>query len=100
MSRELAGQHVLIVDDIAHNRYLLRMTLANAGCIVHEAGNGREAMDILKKEPVGLIISDILMPEMDGYALCRACKEHPEWQNIPFVFYTATYTTKEDEAFA
>ncbi len=100
MSAELRGKRVLIVDDLEHNRYLLRMMLAHAGCEVLEASNGLEAIAHLEAGPVDLIISDILMPEMDGYALCRRCKAHEQWKSIPFVFYTATYTTREDERFA
>jgi len=43
---------------------------------------------------------DIMMPKMDGYQLCQECKQNDKLKNIPFVFYTATYTSDEDEKFA
>ncbi|MDX8391498.1 MAG: response regulator [Mariprofundaceae bacterium] len=96
----LRQQHILIADDIEQSRALLESTLKNDGYHVHHACHGRQAIEILARQPIDLIISDILMPDMDGYELCRVCKTHPEWKKIPFVFYTATYTSKEDEAFS
>ncbi|GAI95570.1 unnamed protein product, partial [marine sediment metagenome] len=64
------------------------------------AKDGVEALDKLKKEPIGIIISDILMPRMDGFQLCRECKKDDSLKKIPFIFYTATYTEKKDEEFA
>jgi len=92
--------HILIVDDIEQNLYMLDFMLRNAGYQVHQACNGKLAIEILNSTAIDLIVSDILMPEMDGYQLCRACKAHEQWRDIPFIFYTATYTTKEDETFA
>jgi len=91
---------VLIVDDIDQNLYLLNFILTKAGYHTVQASNGKQALAILERQPVDLIISDILMPEMDGYQFCRACKASDDWKNIPFIFYTATYTSDEDEAFA
>ena len=62
--------------------------------------NGLKAFAYLQTEIVDLIVSDILMPEMDGYGLCRAVKQNHQLQNVPFIFYTATYTSSQDERFA
>ena len=92
--------NILIVDDMAENLCLLQAMLEGAGYGVVSAGNGREALEQLQVHDVGCIISDILMPVMDGFQLCRECKTNPAWKEIPFIFYTATYTEKKDQDFA
>jgi PAS domain S-box-containing protein len=91
---------ILIVDDIEQNLYMLDMMLKGYGHDVVSAKNGDEALKKLRKDNFNLIISDILMPKMDGFQLCRECKKDDKLKNIPFVFYTATYTEKKDEEFA
>lgn len=91
---------VMIVDDKAENAYLIEALMRGKGFQPVVASNGREALDTLKSDVFGLIISDILMPVMDGFQLCRECKSDRALQNIPFIFYTATYTEKKDEEFA
>lgn len=91
---------ILIVDDKMENRYLLESILRGNGYQVDSALNGKEALELLKSDNYKLIISDILMPEMDGYQLCLECKKERKLKNIPFVFYTATYTAPKDEEFA
>ncbi|GHC58597.1 sigma 54-interacting transcriptional regulator [Ulvibacter litoralis] len=91
---------ILIVDDLFENLYLLKVILEQAGYKVIEANDGKEALGKLHKTKVSLIISDILMPVMDGYMFCQACKKDEAFKNIPFIFYTSTYIEKTDEDFA
>jgi two-component system cell cycle sensor histidine kinase/response regulator CckA len=91
---------ILIVDDNADNQYMLRSLLKGFGQDVIEAADGKEALDKLKEECIDLIISDILMPVMDGFSLCWEVKKAPCFQHIPFIIYTATYTGAQDEALA
>lgn len=91
---------VLIVDDKQENLYLLRVLLQGSGCVVDEARHGAEALTRARQEPPDLIVSDLLMPVMDGYTLLRHWKVDPLLQTIPFVVYTATYTDPKDERLA
>jgi CheY-like chemotaxis protein len=91
---------ILLVDDKPENLYLLKTILKGSSYDVMTAGNGVDALEKLKENSIDIIISDILMPKMDGYQLCRRCKTDEHLKSIPFVFYTATYTDKKDEKFA
>jgi signal transduction histidine kinase/DNA-binding response OmpR family regulator len=91
---------VLIVDDVPENLYLLRALLSGYGFAVDEASNGAEALARARRNPPQLIISDLLMPVMDGYALLRQWKTDARLKTIPFVVYTATYTGPKDERLA
>ncbi len=91
---------VLIVDDKLENLYLLRALLSARGDEVLEASDGRQALALARQVPPELVISDILMPVMDGFALCREWRADPALRPIPFIFYTATYTEEKDKEFA
>ncbi len=91
---------ILIVDDNEDAKIILAKTLEYNGHSIESAANGVEALAMAKKFSHDLIISDILMPEMDGFQLCREIKMDPDLQKIPFVFYTATYVETEDERLA
>ncbi|OGO03945.1 MAG: hypothetical protein A2Y72_04750 [Chloroflexi bacterium RBG_13_53_26] len=90
----------LIVDDNEQNLYLLQTMLTGQGYDVMMAENGVKALESARSDPPDIIISDILMPVMDGFALCREWKKDEGLKDIPFVFYTATYTDSKDEDFA
>jgi CheY-like chemotaxis protein len=88
--------YLLIVDDIATNRKLLRVTLEAEGHTTLEAADGVEALQILARETVDALISDILMPNMDGFRLCHEIRKSERLHALPFIIYTSTYTSPDD----
>lgn len=93
---------VLVVDDEEAGRYLVTALLTGYGHEVVAAADGAEALRAAREQsvPFDIVISDILMPNMDGYALCREWKADPALRETPLVFYTASYTDSADERFA
>jgi PAS domain S-box-containing protein len=91
---------VLIVDDHSENLYLLRVLLQGHGHQVTEAADGAAALSLARQDPPELIVSDLLMPVLDGYALLRHWRSDARLKSIPFVVYTATYTEPQDEQLA
>ncbi len=92
---------ILIVEDNEDSRVLLQDALTSSGYEAQNAENGKIALNhIAKGFFPDLVISDILMPEMDGYALCRAMKSDDKLCTIPFIFYSATFTDTKDEKLA
>jgi CheY-like chemotaxis protein len=91
---------ILVVEDVPHILELLAVTLRFKGYPVVTATNGEEALEMIAKERPALIITDILMPRMDGFALMQRLRTDPKTSRIPVVFLSATYITPEDKAFA
>jgi len=91
---------LLVVEDIPNVRELLEVTLRFQGYEVITATNGQDALDILESEKPALIITDILMPKLDGFAMMQELRSNPKTQEIPVIFLSATYVTPEDRNFA
>ena len=91
---------ILIVEDIPHILELLEVTLKFKGYDVITARNGDEALNALLSVKPALILTDILMPKLDGYALAQEVRSNPETRDIPIIFVSATFITPEDKDFA
>jgi len=81
---------ILVVDDLPQNVRLLEAILAPRGYRVSAAHSGREALAVVAEEPADLVLLDILMPEMDGYEVCRALRAQPDTSFLPVVMITAS----------
>jgi CheY-like chemotaxis protein len=91
---------ILVVEDMPQIRGLLEVTLRFEGYPVASASNGEDALALIAEETPAMIITDILMPKMDGFALVYNLRKDPQTRGIPVVFLSATYVTKEDKEFA
>jgi signal transduction histidine kinase len=88
---------VLIVDDRAENQLLLQEQLRPLGAESVTVDNGMKALRELRAQAFDLVVTDLLMPEMDGFQLCYLLKTDPKLKSTPVVIYTANYATKKDE---
>jgi two-component system chemotaxis response regulator CheY len=82
---------VLVVDDSAAIRKILQRVLRQTGMAIrtiHEAGDGQDALEVLKTQPVSLVLTDINMPRMDGIQFLAAVKASTQWSKIPVVMIT------------
>ena len=92
--------YLLVVEDIPDILKLLDATLKFKGYRVLTARNGEEALEVIQKERPLIVITDILMPKMDGFSLVHTLRIHSETRSIPVIFLSATYVAPEDKAFA
>ena len=93
-------KRILIVDDNESNRYYLHTLLTGHDYTVDSAQHGAEALARARQSPPDIVISDLLMPVMDGFTFLRHWKADDRLNQAPFIVYTATYTEPEDERLA
>jgi two-component system, OmpR family, alkaline phosphatase synthesis response regulator PhoP len=85
----MANEKILVADDEVQYVDVIACKFRNAGLTVITAGNGREALDLARKEKPDLVITDYQMPEMDGLALCAAMRKDPTLALTPVILLTA-----------
>jgi len=98
-AQEQSG-YLLVVEDIPNILTLIDTTLRFKGYRVVTARNGEEALEAIQKERPMMVITDILMPRMDGFSLVHRLRLDADTRNIPVVFLSATYVAPEDKSFA
>jgi CheY-like chemotaxis protein len=82
---------ILVVDDSSPHRRLLTALFGRAGHEVQTAGDGTVALEILERESIDAVVSDVRMPKMDGFQLCRTIRQDPRWRRLPFIFYSSIF---------
>jgi sigma-B regulation protein RsbU (phosphoserine phosphatase) len=87
-SADMRGQ-VLVVDDVRSNRFVLERMLARIGCTVTSVDNGESALRVARESPPDLALVDVMMPDMDGYEVCRRLKADLRTQDTPVIMVTA-----------
>jgi CheY-like chemotaxis protein len=98
MKDEALVPTILIIENEASNRILIERVLSTRGYRCISASNGLEALDILEREHVQLILTDLSMPVMDGYRTTQLIRERPGMAHVPIVAVTAYAQSDENEA--
>ena len=88
MQQRRDGKGILIVEDSKTQAFMLENFLNEQDFDVYVAGNGREALELLQEIRPAIVISDIIMPEMDGYDLCKKIKDDEKLKNIVVILLT------------
>lgn len=91
---------ILIVEDIPYLLELMEVTLKYKGYPVVTARDGDEALGIVSIEKPALILTDVLMPKLDGFSFAHRIRSNPKTRGIPIIFVSATYISEADKAFA
>jgi CheY-like chemotaxis protein len=90
---------ILVVEDEESTRLMTVDMLRQEGWEVHEAENGRVALEQMEKHHPQLVLLDLMMPEMDGFEFLELARHHEEWRHVPVVVVTAMTLTPEDRQF-
>jgi CheY-like chemotaxis protein len=82
---------ILVVDDSSPHRRMLTAIFGHAGHMVLTAPDGEAALALLERDAVDAVVSDVRMPKLDGFQLCRAIRRDPRWERLPFIFYSSVF---------
>ena len=91
-----SSRWVLVVEDDAHSREMMCRILRREGWLTKAAENGQRALEMLMVNPPGLILLDLMMPEMDGFEFIHKLRQQPDWESIPVIVITAKDLTMDE----
>ena len=86
---------ILVVDDEPMNAALLEAVLVSRGYAVIPAANGMDALDLIHQDNIDLVLLDIMMPEMDGFEVCRRIKDDERLRDIPIIMLTVLHSKQD-----
>lgn len=92
----LAGRSFLVVDDDISCVRMTTLILQGNGATVYDASNGEDAIQIAREFQPDMVLADLLMPQMDGWALVKSLKSDPNVSHIPVIAVTASYLNPAD----
>jgi DNA-binding response OmpR family regulator len=91
----MESKKILIVDDDANIRTLLSINLTANGYAIETAVDGKDAMEKIIRDPPWLIVLDVMMPEVDGWEVCKYVKDDPDLENVKILMLTARDTQRD-----
>jgi DNA-binding response OmpR family regulator len=91
----MTNNTIVIVDDDANIRTLLTVNLAAQGFSIETAADGKEAIDKIRANPPWLIILDVMMPDVDGWEVCKYVRDDPDLEKVKIVMLTARDTERD-----
>jgi CheY-like chemotaxis protein len=97
--KSLRGMRVLLTDDNATNRQVIKLFLAPQGCDIVEATNGKEALDLLAQHTFDIVLLDVHMPVMDGKETIQRMRAEPRWSSLPVIALTADAMSGDRERY-
>jgi PAS domain S-box-containing protein len=100
LQRAVDRKLIVLADDDPVQRKLVEFALANAGFLVEAVADGEAALRVARERHPNAVLADVLMPGLDGFALCRAIREDPELSHLPVVLMSAHFVEAEDRALA
>lgn len=86
---DLSSLRILVVDDEPDTLEVVRLVLSSVGAEVYEANNGQEAFDLFQQQDFDVVLTDLSMPQVDGWQLLESIRSHPDGQHIPVIALTA-----------
>ncbi len=99
VKRNLRGLRVLLADDNAINRQVIKLFLAPQGCDISEATNGKEALDLIARHEFDIVLLDVHMPVMDGKEVIQRLRAEPRWKSLPVIALTADAMSGDREKY-
>jgi DNA-binding response OmpR family regulator len=91
------GKRILIIEDDPEMINLARLFLERAGYEVLSAVGGEVGLEVLRNEPVDLVLLDIMMPDMDGWDVLKAVRADEQWQDLPVIMLSARHYLEDEE---
>ena len=92
----MTGKTIVVIDDEPHIRQVISRKLQRAGYEVHAARDGAEGVELTKELRPSLLITDLQMPNMDGFEVCTVCREDPQMRTLPIILVTGSVVTTAD----